>query len=33
MDRLLNATFNKGQTPDGPPPDAQPPPARVLLAA
>ena len=33
MDRLLNTTFSKGQTPDSPPADAQPPPARSWLIA
>jgi integrase len=30
MDRLLNATFKKGETPAKPPPDPQPPPARPV---
>ena len=33
MDRLLNTTFSKGPASDSPPPDAQPPPVRELLAA
>ena len=33
MYRLLNTTFSKGPASDSPPPDAQPPPVRELLAA